>query len=87
MDMRTAFVKIAKMLHAYDKLNWILRAATFYTFYRGRPYAEFYAECVNRNASHDPQKAVGGRWEELGQLQFDFLVSHMVFGHATPCLT
>jgi ubiquinone/menaquinone biosynthesis C-methylase UbiE len=44
--------------------------------YEGRPYREFYAELMRRKAAVDPRWAVGGLWEEIGRLQFDYLVAH-----------
>lgn len=51
------------------------RAAIFYLKWRKKPYAEFYAKRQNKKALRDPQKAVGGLWEEIGRLQFDYVAS------------
>lgn len=40
---------------------------------RGKPYAEFYADVMKMRAEKDPKLAVGGMWEEMGRLQFEFL--------------
>jgi SAM-dependent methyltransferase len=37
-------------------------------------YLKKYAEHGDRNVALDPKGAIGGHWEEIGQLQFDFLV-------------
>jgi SAM-dependent methyltransferase len=36
-------------------------------------FVEFYAGYVNEHASVDPVEAIGGRWDEIGALQFEFL--------------
>lgn len=36
-------------------------------------YHEYYAKVMKERTAHDPKNAVGGMWEELGQLQFSFL--------------
>lgn len=41
--------------------------------YRNRPYAEYYAKVMKNMTAKDPKAAVGGMWDEIGQLQFDFL--------------
>jgi len=41
--------------------------------YRNRPYREYYAAVMRVRTAYDPKFAVGGRWEEIGRLQFDFL--------------
>ncbi len=41
--------------------------------YRNRPYSEYYAAVMKVRTKVDPQFAVGGLWDEIGQLQFDFL--------------
>lgn len=51
------------------------RAAIFYLKWRKKPYAAFYAKRQNKNALRDHQKAVGGLWEEIGRLQFDYVAS------------
>jgi len=50
-------------------------AAIFYLKWRKKPYSEFYAKRQDKKALLDPQKAVGGLWEEIGRLQFDFVTS------------
>lgn len=41
---------------------------------RRQSYARFYGELMDRRASADPRRAVGGRWDEIGPLQLRFLV-------------
>jgi len=43
--------------------------------YRDRPYHEFYAAVMNERIRVDPRYAVGGLWEEIGRLQFEYLVA------------
>ncbi len=37
-------------------------------------YMDLYAEHMNACVENDPHIAVGGLWEEIGKLQFDFLI-------------
>ncbi len=39
-------------------------------------YITKYAEHGDRNVRRDPQQAAGGHWEEIGGLQFGFLLRH-----------
>lgn len=43
--------------------------------YRRRPYHEFYERRMRDLAASDPRAAVGGRWLELGRIQFEYLVA------------
>lgn len=51
--------------------------------YRNRSYTEFYSRIVDHHAGIDPKKAVGGKWEEIGELQFDFLREQGLEPHHT----
>jgi SAM-dependent methyltransferase len=42
--------------------------------YRSLPYLEAYARHTDLRVGLDAQMAIGGRWEELGALQFEYLV-------------
>jgi len=42
--------------------------------FREKDYIDAYAEYINMLVERNPHKAVGGLWEEVGKLQFDFLV-------------
>jgi SAM-dependent methyltransferase len=44
-------------------------------FYNGRDYLDGYIAHTNDRVKHDAHEAVGGMWEEIGALQFDFLVA------------
>lgn len=46
-----------------------------------RSYKEFYSEFVNIKAVTDPKAAVGGKWEEIGNFQFNFLLQHRLKKH------
>jgi ubiquinone/menaquinone biosynthesis C-methylase UbiE len=41
--------------------------------YVGDDYLESYIAHTNRRVAENPKSAIGGMWEEIGQLQFDFL--------------
>jgi SAM-dependent methyltransferase len=43
--------------------------------YDGADYLDAYVRHTDRRVARDPHKAVGGEWERLGRLQFDFLVA------------
>lgn len=40
------------------------------------PYMDAYREYMNYAVVEDPVSAVGGLWDEIGQLQFNFLIKH-----------
>ncbi len=42
--------------------------------YETKSYLDAYSEHTDLRVERDPQAAVGGMWEEIGILQFDFLV-------------
>ena len=45
-------------------------------FYSGKDYLEAYTKHTNARVEQNPQTAIGGLWEEMGQLQFDFLTQN-----------
>jgi SAM-dependent methyltransferase len=45
------------------------------------PYIEAYAAHTDQRVAENPHKAVGGMWEEIGQLQFAYLVSKGLSPH------
>lgn len=49
--------------------------------YRKNKYLEAYSQHTDLRVEADPHLAVGGRWEELGGLQFDFLVCNGLLPH------
>jgi len=53
-----------------------LSRAVLEELYGSRPFIEAYREHTDRLVAHDPQIAVGGLWEEIGKLQFDYLVAN-----------
>ena len=40
--------------------------------YEDRSYRDYYAAVMKERIAVDPQYAVGGQWEKIGRLQFDF---------------
>jgi len=44
--------------------------------YDQKDYLEAYSRHTDIRVERDPHSAVGGMWEQIGQLQFDFLVNH-----------
>ena len=50
--------------------------------YESLPYLEAYTEHTERRVRDDPYSAIGGLWEEMGALQFDFLIAQgLAFSH------
>lgn len=43
--------------------------------YRDQPYLDAYSAHTDLRVSADPKEAVGGMWEQIGRLQFEFLVA------------
>lgn len=41
--------------------------------YEGKSFLDGYIDHTNQRVAADPKKAIGGMWEEIGSLQFDFL--------------
>ena len=46
--------------------------------YRDLPYLDAYRRHTDLRVANDPHEAVGGRWDEVGQLQFNYLVANKV---------
>jgi SAM-dependent methyltransferase len=44
-------------------------------------YLEQYRESTDRHVDRDPQRGIGGMWEEVGGLQYDFLVKRGLQPH------
>lgn len=51
--------------------------------YRENPYLEAYSRHTDLRVEADPRKAVGGMWEEIGALQFEFLRAMNLRPHHT----
>ncbi len=49
--------------------------------YKSKSYLEAYSEHTDARVERDPHLAVGGQWEEIGILQFDFLVDNGLQPH------
>ena len=62
--------KITKRL-----LNLDRRDKTIETIYKNKDYLEAYSQHTDLRVEEDPKSAVGGMWEEVGQLQFGFLIN------------
>lgn len=57
-----------------QRMKRILRpAAKDDTFYKGEDYLANYVAHTQHRVAKDPQEAVGGMWDEIGTLQFQFL--------------
>lgn len=56
--------------------NAYLDDAVVAGLYRDLPYLEAYARHTDLRVGLDAHMAIGGRWEELGALQFDYLVAN-----------
>lgn len=63
------------ILKTFRKWGLHLQTKRLERKYRDRPYAEFYRALMEARTAYDPKYAVGGRWEEIGRLQFDFLLA------------
>ena len=44
--------------------------------YKSKPYIEAYCEHTNLRVAKDPHSAVGGMWDGIGKLQFDFMTAN-----------
>jgi SAM-dependent methyltransferase len=43
--------------------------------YKEQEYLEAYSQHTDLRVEADPKSAIGGKWEEIGQLQFEFLIN------------
>jgi SAM-dependent methyltransferase len=53
-----------------------LNRNSYSQLYETRPYLEAYVAHTDHRVLKDPHAAVGGKWEALGRLQFDYLVAN-----------
>jgi len=53
-----------------------LNQNSYAQLYETQPYLQAYAAHTDHRVLKDPQAAVGGLWEKLGRLQFDYLVAN-----------
>lgn len=59
-----------------DKLHWTHRARLgLLRFLFRNSYSSYYRHFMRMRAKQDPKAAVGGMWDEIGQLQFETLLS------------
>jgi cyclopropane fatty-acyl-phospholipid synthase-like methyltransferase len=49
--------------------------------YKERDYLEAYRQHTDLRVEQDPKSAIGGLWEEIGELQFEFLISKNLRPH------
>lgn len=66
-------------------LRWFRWDADVPRVYEERKYIEAYSWHTDLRVARDPHEAVGGMWEEIGQLQLDFLLG-MGLRHADRLL-
>ena len=62
--------KIIKRLFAMRDPNQMVK-----TIYEEKDYLEAYSQHTDLRVETDPKKAVGGMWEKIGRLQFEFLIN------------
>ena len=78
-EKRSKLGYITKKLHIPEPLKRLYHViaiiAAFHLLWSKKRYAEFYAKRTDVKALLDPREAVGGLWEEMGRVQFEFLVS------------
>lgn len=65
------FKRIFKRLRSTSKYKEHIKK-----LYEEKDYLEAYSEHTNLRVECSPHKAIGGRWEMMGNLQFDFLVKN-----------
>ena len=72
--MAQNFLSLAKRL-VKSVVKTPIRDHSVEKLYQEKDYLVAYSEHTDLRVERDPHAAIGGLWEELGQLQFDFLVS------------
>jgi len=63
----------AKLKRFFDHFTGSTKAAREPDFYEGKNYLDAYIANTNWRVARNPQEAIGGMWDEIGSLQFDFL--------------
>ena len=58
------------------RVRTVLEYPSLIALYRRLGYLEAYRVHTDRRVASDPRDAVGGRWERVGHLQYEFLVGH-----------
>lgn len=53
----------------------------FKKLHNEKDYMDAYSKTIDLRVEDDPRSAIGGRWEEFGQLQFQFLVDKGMLPH------
>ena len=57
-------------------LGWLRSDKRIEKMYKKEDYLNAYSKHTDYRVERDPYSAVGGMWEEIGKLQFDFLVNN-----------
>ncbi len=65
------------MKHIFDQMD----KSNLTRLYGSSSYLDAYKEHTNQRVKHDPKQAVGGSWDEIGQLQFQFLLDQSLETH------
>jgi len=64
------------------KLRRIKRKVEKYeAYYRSGSYVEAYTAHMDGRVERDPEKAIGGSWEEVGNAQWEFLINQGLRPH------
>lgn len=69
-SMKTPIVKCLREPKKFLIYLWMFWRYKFL----GQPYRVFFREMMKMRTAKDPKKAIGGMWERIGSLQFEFLV-------------
>jgi cyclopropane fatty-acyl-phospholipid synthase-like methyltransferase len=72
---------ITMIQRARSATRYLLAKARNATLYARHDYLEAYARHTDLRVQQDPQAAIGGMWEQIGQLQFDFLLQQGLQPH------
>lgn len=77
---------LKKIVLFYKKIIRHVRKANVPTklvkkIFKEKEYLEAYSQHTDLRVKADPHSAIGGHWEEIGQLQFDFVVNRGLHPH------
>jgi cyclopropane fatty-acyl-phospholipid synthase-like methyltransferase len=79
-NMQSKFFRIAKK--AIKRLLIMNRSnPRVEKLYKEKPYLEAYSQHTDLRVETDSQAAIGGMWEEIGRLQFEFLITKNMQPH------
>ena len=68
--------KTREGINLTETVSALVTRNSYSQLYETRPYLEAYAAHTDHRVLKDPHAAVGGKWEALGRLQFDYLVAN-----------